>query len=87
MLPTSRSTLSLRLGAALLALVVGACSASPATRDGAPRIMMKPRDGASYWTEQLANLDRKGGYGQGKNRRGGGFERADRGGDSSDDNG
>lgn len=57
-----------------------------ATRDGAPRIMMKPRDGASYWTEQLANLDRKGGYGQGKNR-GGGFERADRGGDSSDDNG
>jgi hypothetical protein len=57
-----------------------------ATRDGAPRIMMKPRDGAAYWQDQLANLDRKGGYGQGKNRRGGGYERADRGG-GSDDNG
>lgn len=59
------------------------------TRKGAPRIMMKPRDGKSYWTEQLANLDRKGGYGQGggkggKNR--GGYERADRDG-GSDDNG
>lgn len=51
------------------------------TRDGAPRIMMKPRDGKAYWTEQLANLDRRGGYGQGKNK-----ERGDRGG-GSDDNG
>lgn len=59
-----------------------------ATRDGAPRIMMKPRDGAAYWKDQLANLDRKGGYGQGgggKNKRGG-FENADRGG-GGDDNG
>ncbi|HET6432501.1 peptide-methionine (S)-S-oxide reductase MsrA [Dyella sp.] len=31
----SRSSLMLRAGAALLALVVGACTASPATRDGA----------------------------------------------------
>lgn len=31
-------------------------------RRGAPRIMMKPREGAAYWTEQLASLDeRKGG--------------------------
>lgn len=61
-----------------------------ATRTGAPRIMMKPRDGKAYWTEQLANLDQKGGYGQGKggkkNRDGGGYQRADKGGDS-DDNG
>lgn len=62
------------------------------TRTGAPRIMMKPRDGKAYWTEQLANLDQKGGYGQGKggkggkNRDGGGYQRADRGADS-DDNG
>lgn len=61
-----------------------------ATRDGAPRIMMKPRDGAAYWKDQLANLDRKGGYGQGGGGKGGknrgGFENADRGG-GSDDNG
>jgi hypothetical protein len=58
------------------------------TRQGAPRIMMKPRDGKAYWTEQLANLDKRGGYGQGKNRdgKGGGYDRADRGG-GSDDNG
>lgn len=56
-----------------------------ATRDGAPRIMMKPDNGAAYWQNQLANLDRKGGYGQGKTKRGG-FDKADRGG-GSDDNG
>lgn len=56
------------------------------TKKGAPRIMMKPRDGQSYWTEQLANLDRKGGYGQGGGKNRGGYDRADR--DSgSDDNG
>jgi hypothetical protein len=61
-----------------------------ATRDGALRIMMKPRDGASYWKDQLANLDRRGGYGQGaRNRRaaaGGGSERAGANTDA-DDNG
>lgn len=63
-----------------------------ATRTGAPRIMMKPRDGKAYWTEQLANLDKRGGYGQGKNRdkagKGDRYERADKGSASgSDDNG
>ncbi len=46
---------------------------------------MKPDNGAAYWQNQLANLDRKGGYGQGKNKRGG-FDKAARGG-GSDDNG
>jgi hypothetical protein len=58
-----------------------------ATRNGAPRIMMKPRDGAAYWKEQLASLDRRGGYGQNRNRQGGGYQRADSGADNSDDNG
>jgi hypothetical protein len=59
-----------------------------ATRNGAPRIMMKPRDGAAYWKEQLASLDRRGGYGQNRNRQGaGGYQRADGADSGSDDNG
>lgn len=60
-----------------------------ATRTGAPRIMMKPRDGKAYWTQQMANLDQKGGYGQGKGgkNRDGGYQRADKGASASDDNG
>jgi pyocin large subunit-like protein len=32
-----------------------------ATRDGAPRTMFKPDDGAAYWAEQLASVARQGG--------------------------
>jgi hypothetical protein len=63
-----------------------------ATRTGAPRIMMKPRDGKAYWTEQLTKLDEKSGYGQGKGGKGGknragGYQRADTSDGASDDNG
>lgn len=34
-----------------------------ATRDGAPRTMFKPDDGAAYWAEQLARLERQSGGG------------------------
>lgn len=32
-----------------------------ATRDGAPRTMFKPDEGAAYWAEQLARLERQSG--------------------------
>ena len=32
-----------------------------ATRDGAPRTMFKPREGAAYWAEQLASVARQSG--------------------------
>lgn len=32
-----------------------------ATRDGAPRTMFKPDEGAAYWTEQLERLERQSG--------------------------
>ena len=32
-----------------------------ATRDGAPRTMFKPDEGATYWAEQLARLERQSG--------------------------
>jgi hypothetical protein len=61
------------------------------TSTGAPRIMMKPRDGKAYWTDQLANLDQRGGYGQGRGkgqgRNRGGFDRGDKGSGGADDNG
>jgi hypothetical protein len=34
-----------------------------ATRDGAPRTMFKPREGASYWAEQQAGATRQSGEG------------------------
>ena len=34
-----------------------------ATADGAPRTMFKPDDGAAYWAEQQASLDRQSGEG------------------------
>lgn len=34
-----------------------------ATRDGAPRTMFKPREGAAYWAEQLASVARQSGEG------------------------
>ncbi|HEX8233787.1 MAG TPA: hypothetical protein VF559_10660 [Caulobacteraceae bacterium] len=40
-------------------------------RRGAPKIMMKPRKGAEYWQQQLANLDKRGGRGNRQARRGG----------------
>lgn len=32
-----------------------------ATRDGAPRTLFKPREGAAYWAEQLASVARQSG--------------------------
>jgi hypothetical protein len=60
-------------------------------RDGAPRTMFKPRDGATYWAEQQQHLSDRGGYRNGgrerKNRDRDGGGGRDRDSQRDDDNG
>jgi pyocin large subunit-like protein len=59
------------------------------SRDGAPRTMFKPRDGAAYWQEQKQRLadDASGGDRQAGGRHDGYRSRERRSGDSADDQG
>jgi hypothetical protein len=47
------------------------------TREGAPRTIMKPREGMAYWTEQKAREAEGGDYRSHGYGRGGGYGRGD----------